>query len=245
MNASDGPVATLERRQGPDRMRQPGEGESLETPARTGARAARAIDCMPHETQAWRCSRGIDDERDHRRAPTPTATGGVCPMLAAHRNGGRTSFASFAQAWDRYTRARAAPRRATERELRTLQDHARGQPRRSSADVTDDELRPGRRRAPEVLRRARSPTAWSASPRITAPPPDTGERDRRRSSAAGTAGPGSRPSGAATTYERADAAPARARRSEAARSSSDRAGRRRAGHQLAALAPATSRRRAG
>ena len=28
--------------------------------------------------------------------------GGVCPMLAAHR-GGRTSLASFAHAWDRYT----------------------------------------------------------------------------------------------------------------------------------------------
>jgi len=47
-------------------------------------------------------------------------SGGVCPMLAAHRNGGRTSFASFARAWDRYTRAGRTPRRATEREVRTL-----------------------------------------------------------------------------------------------------------------------------
>lgn len=46
--------------------------------------------------------------------------GGICPMLAAHRNGGRTSFASFAHAWDRYTRATAAPRRASEREVRAL-----------------------------------------------------------------------------------------------------------------------------
>jgi hypothetical protein len=46
-------------------------------------------------------------------------SGGVCPMLAAHRNGGRTSVPSFARAWDRYTRARR-PRPATERELRTL-----------------------------------------------------------------------------------------------------------------------------
>ncbi len=46
--------------------------------------------------------------------------GGVCPMLAAHRNGGRTSFASFAQAWDRYTRAGDGPRRATDREVRAL-----------------------------------------------------------------------------------------------------------------------------
>jgi hypothetical protein len=46
--------------------------------------------------------------------------GGVCPMLAAHRNGGRTDLASFARAWDRYTRANGKARPATERELRTL-----------------------------------------------------------------------------------------------------------------------------
>jgi hypothetical protein len=45
--------------------------------------------------------------------------GGMCPMLAAHRNGGRTTFESFAKAWDRYTHA-TTPRRATEREIRTL-----------------------------------------------------------------------------------------------------------------------------
>jgi hypothetical protein len=45
--------------------------------------------------------------------------GGVCPMLAAHRNGGRTSLASFARAWDGYTDAKR-PRPATRRELRTL-----------------------------------------------------------------------------------------------------------------------------
>jgi hypothetical protein len=41
-------------------------------------------------------------------------------MLAAHRRGGRTSLASFAHAWDRYTRAGKGPRPASERELRTL-----------------------------------------------------------------------------------------------------------------------------
>jgi hypothetical protein len=46
--------------------------------------------------------------------------GGVCPMLAAHRRGGRTSLASFARAWDRYTDARRRPRPASERELNTL-----------------------------------------------------------------------------------------------------------------------------
>ncbi|HWI71177.1 MAG TPA: hypothetical protein VNT55_04420 [Baekduia sp.] len=45
--------------------------------------------------------------------------GGVCPMLAAHRHGGRTSFVSFAHAWDRFSGARRA-RRATQRELKIL-----------------------------------------------------------------------------------------------------------------------------
>jgi hypothetical protein len=39
-------------------------------------------------------------------------------MLAAHRNGGRTSFISFAKAWDAFARVRRGPRRATEREVR-------------------------------------------------------------------------------------------------------------------------------
>jgi hypothetical protein len=48
--------------------------------------------------------------------------GGVCPMLAAHRNGERTSFMSFARAWDRFSGARRA-RRATPREVRVLEAH--------------------------------------------------------------------------------------------------------------------------
>ena len=46
--------------------------------------------------------------------------GSVCPMLAAHRNGGRTSLASFAHVWDRYTGAPRRSRAATSRELTTL-----------------------------------------------------------------------------------------------------------------------------
>ena len=46
--------------------------------------------------------------------------GGICPMLAAHRNGGRTSLVSFARAWDRYTGVRRKPRPASAREVNTL-----------------------------------------------------------------------------------------------------------------------------
>ena len=47
--------------------------------------------------------------------------GGICPMLAAHRHGGRTSFVSFARAWDAFARTKTI-RRATEREFRTLEN---------------------------------------------------------------------------------------------------------------------------
>jgi hypothetical protein len=46
--------------------------------------------------------------------------GGVCPMLAAHRRGGRTDFLSFARSWDRFTRAGRHARRATKREVDVL-----------------------------------------------------------------------------------------------------------------------------
>jgi hypothetical protein len=45
--------------------------------------------------------------------------GRVCPMLGAHRNGGRTNFISFAKAWDAFARVRR-PRPATDREIRIL-----------------------------------------------------------------------------------------------------------------------------
>jgi hypothetical protein len=46
--------------------------------------------------------------------------GGTCPMLAAHRRGGRTDFLAFAKAWDRYTNARGRARKASGRELAVL-----------------------------------------------------------------------------------------------------------------------------
>ncbi len=48
--------------------------------------------------------------------------GGVCPMLAAHRIGGRTDFPSFARAWDEFTRARR-PRQASRREIGVLRTY--------------------------------------------------------------------------------------------------------------------------
>ena len=76
------------------------------------------IDCLPLRTREAMLD-GIAAGRIIVGAYTDRQ-GGVCPMLAAHRNGGRTSLASFARAWDRYTGAPRRPRRATERELTAL-----------------------------------------------------------------------------------------------------------------------------
>jgi hypothetical protein len=85
---------------------------------RTAQELRGAIDCLPHDTRVAMLE-GIRTNAIIVGAYTDR-NGGVCPMLAAHRCGGRTSLASFARAWDRYTGAPARPRDATERELRTL-----------------------------------------------------------------------------------------------------------------------------
>lgn len=78
-----------------------------------------AIDCLPLQTRKAMLD-GVEANRIIVGAYTDR-DGGVCPMLAAHRNGGRTSLGSFAHAWDSYTGARRRrPRPATERELNTL-----------------------------------------------------------------------------------------------------------------------------
>jgi hypothetical protein len=80
-----------------------------------------AVDCLPADTRLAMLEgvRGNDiivgayvDRR-----------GGVCPMLAAHRCGGRTDFITFARSWDRFTGAKGRSRRATDREVRVLVAH--------------------------------------------------------------------------------------------------------------------------
>jgi hypothetical protein len=127
-----------------------------------------AIDCMPRETREAMLD-GIGSNRIIAGAYTDRE-GGVCPMLAAHRHGGRTALASFARAWDRYTHAHGRPRSATGRELRTLtamleaslycEDHR--------ADMNEAVM--SLKAAKE--RRAREAAAAPAARR------DTGERDR-------------------------------------------------------------------
>jgi hypothetical protein len=77
-----------------------------------------AVQALPKRTRIAML-RGIRDNDIVVGAYTDSKSGGICPMLAAHRNGGRTNLASFARAWDRFTGARR-PRLATDRELRAL-----------------------------------------------------------------------------------------------------------------------------
>src|SRR3954467_438627 len=77
-----------------------------------------AIECLPARTREAMLA-GIRSHEIIVGAYSDRA-GGVCPMLAAHRCGGRTSFISFARAWDRFAGSRKA-RRAPPRELRILE----------------------------------------------------------------------------------------------------------------------------
>jgi hypothetical protein len=82
------------------------------------AELRQAIDCLPDRTRRAMLE-GIDQNQIIVGAYTDN-NGGVCPMLAAHRNGGRTDLASFAKAWDAYTIGPEGTRPATKREIRTL-----------------------------------------------------------------------------------------------------------------------------
>ncbi len=80
----------------------------------------RVIDCLPTRTRAAMLD-GIRSN-DIIVGAYSDRMGGVCPMLAAHRCGGRTSFISFARSWDAFTGVKRA-RRASERELAVLERH--------------------------------------------------------------------------------------------------------------------------
>src|SRR5919202_2748605 len=81
----------------------------------------RAVDCLPRRTRVAMLE-GIRSN-DIIVGAYVDRKGGVCPMLAAHRCGGRTDFLSFAHAWDRFTRAGKRARLATEREVSILESH--------------------------------------------------------------------------------------------------------------------------
>jgi hypothetical protein len=114
----------------------------------------RAIDCLPERTkhamlEGIAANTIIVGAYSDRR-------GGVCPMLAAHRHGGRTDLLAFAHAWDRFCGARR-PRRATERELAVLKAHLEASLYEASrtdlaAAIADHQAAARERRAEEARR---------------------------------------------------------------------------------------------
>jgi hypothetical protein len=127
-----------------------------------------AVECLPERTKTAMLE-GIEQNTIIVGAYTDR-NGGVCPMLAAHRHGGRTNLLAFAKAWDRFCGAKR-PRTATERELAILKAHleestlgvaredfadaiashqasARGRREREAADVGTDWLHSGEPAAP-------------------------------------------------------------------------------------------------
>lgn len=126
----------------------------------------RAVDCLPRATREAMLE-GLERNEIIVGAYTD-GSGGVCPMLAAHRGGGRTSLASFARTWDRYTEAKDGARRATQRELNTLRAMLEAslyyEPTETELAVAAAEHRAAKERAVERTRGRR----------------DTGERSRTR-----------------------------------------------------------------
>jgi hypothetical protein len=78
-----------------------------------------AIDCLPLRTREAMLEGVRRNERIISGAYVDEL-GGVCPMLAAHRCGGRTDFLSFAKSWDGFTHARGRAQAATRREVGIL-----------------------------------------------------------------------------------------------------------------------------
>ncbi len=129
---------------------------------------------------------------------------GVCPMLAAHRAGGRTNLISFAKAWDRFafrdSRSQRA-RRATERELLILRSHleasllaedaplgpvAAGTGELAAARAEHEALVARRRRERDGAR-AGQPAAKAKGPKRSAPRPGDPSRTRELRSRRGWA----------------------------------------------------------
>jgi hypothetical protein len=131
----------------------------------------RAIDLLPRATRVAMLE-GIG--RNDIIVGAYTAPEGICPMLAAHRAGQRTSFISFAKAWDTFAlggaRDRTA-RRATRRELLVLTAHLQTSlleeraPAPDLADAIDEHRGVIGRRAragdPDRSRELRSRPGWA------------------------------------------------------------------------------------
>lgn len=84
------------------------------------------VACLPRHTKTAMLE-GIRTDTIIAGAYTD-GDGGICPMLSAHRRGGRTDLLAFARAWDRFTRVEQGrgARVATHREVAVLEAQLEG-----------------------------------------------------------------------------------------------------------------------
>jgi hypothetical protein len=142
------------------------------------ARLRRAVEALPRATREAMV-RGIDANPIVVGAYVDRESGGICPMLAAHRNGGRTSVASFARTWDSYTGARR-PRLATRREVRTLRSLLEASLTETVADGGSIAAAAEQIRAERAELAARQARCSTPEPLEVTEPDDTPIRVRRR-----------------------------------------------------------------
>jgi hypothetical protein len=153
------------------------------------SRLQRAIEALPRATRLAMLE-GVRTQPIVAGAYTD-GRGGICPMLAAHRGGSRTTLLAFARAWDDFARVRGV-RRATPREVRILEDLLVVSLQRDAwtdlgAAIADHRAAVARRRAaeaapPEIrvrrLRPWRGRPASAAAPRRSGPPTAAGAAAR-------------------------------------------------------------------
>jgi hypothetical protein len=145
---------------------------------RTQRRATRddlrlAVECLPRRTRIAMLQGIASNEIIVGAYSTQD---GVCPMLAAHRAGGRTSLIAFAKAWDRFAfrdSRSARARQATERELLVLKSYLEAS--LLAEDAPDADLAAARSEHLELVRRRQAEAQAKARPE-TAPRP--GDPDR-------------------------------------------------------------------
>jgi hypothetical protein len=126
-------------------------------PRNPAQRLRTAVEVLPRRTRLAML-RGIDDNEIIAGGYADKRVGGICPMLAAHRNGGRTSLSSFARAWDRFTGAER-PRLATGREVRALRSYIELSLLSDESDGHSLSAHAGRIRAERRSRATRPPAA--------------------------------------------------------------------------------------
>jgi hypothetical protein len=143
------------------------------TRGRLIAELRRAIDCLPVRTREAMLA-GVRSGQPIIVGAYVDGAGGVCPMLAAHRRGGRTDFLAFACAWDRFTGAGRQSRRASARELGVLVAHLEASLLQDSAPdlaraVAEHRESVARRSVLEILDPRGEIRARRLSPRLQAP----------------------------------------------------------------------------